>query len=90
MQVNPKAPVGGGEKGTPPMLQLITGTAESAEATVAIATLDELARLGAQRMIEAAAGSWKWRSPWRGSATTGTRPAMRWLSATARRARGRC
>jgi hypothetical protein len=41
-----------GEKGTPPTLELITEEAERAE--LLGATLDDLARAGAQRMIAAA------------------------------------
>src|SRR5262245_58997122 len=48
-------PVPPGEKGTPPMREVITGRDEAgAKAEEVGATLDELARLGAQRMIAAA------------------------------------
>src|SRR5713101_7830934 len=54
LEINPRSPVPPGEKGTPPMRELITGrTTADTEATVR-GTLDELAREGARRMIEVA------------------------------------
>ena len=52
----PQSPGGNRGKGTPPMLKVITTKAETpADAGAAVgATLDELARAGAQRMIAAA------------------------------------
>ena len=53
--VKPQGPGVTRGKGTPPMLKLITETTAGAdEATAVTATLDELARVGAQRMIAAA------------------------------------
>jgi hypothetical protein len=49
-----RTPVLPGEKGTPPVLELITAKTEKAAQSVVKATLDDLARAGAQRMIAAA------------------------------------
>ena len=54
LEVNPRPPVPPGEKGTPPMLELITARATGEPEGAVRGTLDELAREGAQRMIEAA------------------------------------
>src|SRR5712692_11579929 len=51
---HPNAPVPSGGKGTPPMLKLITGKTEVPGESPVGATLDELARVGAQRMIATA------------------------------------
>ena len=50
----PQTPVPPGEKGTPPMLELITATATAEPEAAVRGTLDELAREGARRMIETA------------------------------------
>lgn len=52
----PQSPGGNRGKGTPPMLEVITTTAEAlaGEAPMLSATLDDLARDGARRMIAAA------------------------------------
>src|SRR2546425_3296126 len=51
---HPNAPVPPGGKGTPPVLKLITAKTEVPEEPLVGATLDDLARAGAQRMIAAA------------------------------------
>lgn len=54
LEVNPRTPVSAGEKGTPPMLELITGRTTAETEAAVRGTLDEVAREGARRMIEVA------------------------------------